>query len=103
MRTNHIIRKFLFSAILCISSFSPVNAITQYAIDDVSCNQGQYRGKYEPFLDRQMSRVTTLAKFMSLNLGNNDRQAPGRNPEQWQVDSYINDLVILLMGDTQEA
>ena len=96
MKTNHIIRRLLFLAALCISSS---DALIRFAIDPTSCSAGGY----ENFLLAKLRRVSTIGKFMSLNLGNSDSQGFLRNPWKWQLDGHINDQIKLLMGDTQDA
>ena len=96
MKTNHIKRKLLLLAHLCISS-CPVDAA--YAVDPDSCDPILH----VPFIDAEMVRVSTLAKFVSLNLGNNGRRNPETNPQGWYYDDYVRAQVKLLMGNTQDA
>ena len=96
MKTNHIKRNLLLLAHLCISS-CPVDAA--YAVDPVSCDSIIHI----PLIDAEMERVATLAKFVSLNLGNNDRANPATNPQGWYYDNYVRAQVNLLMGNTQDA
>ena len=96
MKTNHIRRKVLLLALLCISS-CPVEA--SYAVDPVSCNSILKT----TLMDVEIQRVATLAKFVSLNLGNNDRENPATNPQGWYYDDYVRAQVNLLMGYTRDA
>ena len=96
MKTNHIKRRLLLLAHLCISS-CPVDAA--YAVDPVSCNSIFQK----TLMDVELQRVATLAKFVSLNLGNNDRPNPATNPQGWYYDDYVQAQVNLLMGNTQDA
>ena len=54
-------------------------------------------------MDVELQRVATIAKFVSLNLGNNDRANPATNPQGWTYDNYVRAQVGLLMGNTQDA
>lgn len=96
MKSNHILRKFLLVAILSIS-FCPADS--SYAIDPNSCDSIIL----EPFLDAILQRVSTLAKFVSLNLGNNNRRDPAKNPQGWSYDGYVQTQVELLMGGAWDA
>ena len=96
MKTSHIKRKVLLLAHLCISS-CPVDA--SYAVDPVSCNSILKT----TLMDVELQRVATIAKFVSLNLGNNDRANPATNPQGWYYDDYVRAQVNLLMGNTQDA
>ena len=90
-------RKFLLLAALCISS-CPAEAA--YAIDPDSCNPNSDGA----FLEAQLQRAATLAKFISLNLSNNNgRKNPATNPEGWYYDAYVQDQVKLLMGGASDA
>ena len=92
MKANHLIRKLLLFATLSIFSPSPVEAAA-YAIDLISCNPAQ-----QLFLEAQLKRASTIAKFVSLNLGSNMSNRQG-----WYLNGYIMNYVTLLMGDARDA
>ena len=96
MKPIRMMRKFLLVATLCISS-CPADA--SYAIDPISCDP-IIKG---PFMDAEIERAATIAKFVSLNLGNNGRINPASNPQGWYYDSYVRAQVDLLMGEAQDA
>lgn len=88
--------RFLLAAILCISSY-PVDG--SYAIDPVSCDPASTG----PFMQAEVQRASTIAKFISLNLANNERVNPATNPQGWYYDNYVRTQVELLMGDGYDA
>ncbi len=89
-------RKFLLVATLCISSY-PVDG--SYAIDPVSCDPITTG----PFIEAELQRAATLAKFVSLNLANDARRNPSTNPQGWYNDNYVRAQVELLMGTAHDA
>ena len=98
MKIDYSIRRFYFLASLYFSFSGSVEALTKYAIDD-SCSAGGY----DVYVRRQLSRVVTIAKFMSLNLGFTGSQGPEENPEHWQQDQYIKDNLKTLMGNAEDV
>ena len=89
-------RRIFLVALLCISSY-PVDG--SYAIDPVSCNPLTTG----PLMEAELQRAATLAKFMSLNLANDNRRNPATNPQGWYYDNYVRAQVALLMGDGYDA
>lgn len=96
MKSNRLMRKFLLVATLCISSY-PVDG--SYAIDPVSCDPITTG----PFIEAELQRAATLAKFVSLNLANDARRNPSTNPQGWYNDNYVRAQVELLMGTAHDA
>lgn len=92
MKANGVISRFLLFATLFLFSSTPAEA-QGYAIDYVSCSTAQ-----QIFMEDQLLRATTIGKFVSLNLGDNLRQAQG-----WYLKGWIMNFVTLLMGDAQDA